>query len=208
MTTSTVSRWLSDRSEPSISNAAGIAKALGISVEQLLTGHERATEPATGYGDEEKVAVPRLLRVAAGNPICHPLEDKRTVLMDRKPLQRLVGPIPEAHPERVVYAADVKGESMSPGIQDGDVLIVRRYYPPTREAIKGGATIVESGGLYLVAPDGDGDAQVKRLILTSGHELLVLSDNPRFKPRAIDLREVGVIQHVVLGRPVKLIRDL
>jgi SOS-response transcriptional repressor LexA len=203
---STVSKWAGGQ-PPSAHLLPRLAAVLDTTVDFLMTGHDRRVEPV-GMADDEKVAVPRLLRVAAGQPVCYPIEDRRTVLLDRKPLQKQVGPIPDEKPERVVFAADVKGDSMSPGIQDGDVLIVRRYYPPTREDIRGGATVIDSGELYVVAPDGDEHAAVKRLILTSGHELLVLSDNPRFKPKKVDLREVGVIQQVVLGRPVKLIRDL
>lgn len=41
VTGSTVSKWLSDNREPSVTNAPAIAEALGVSVEFLLTGEER-----------------------------------------------------------------------------------------------------------------------------------------------------------------------
>ena len=64
-----ITRWLNGENRVAARKLPILASALGVSVEFLLTGHERAADPTTGYSDEEKVAVPRLLRVAAGNPI-------------------------------------------------------------------------------------------------------------------------------------------
>lgn len=78
-----------------------------------------------------------------------------------------------------------------------------------------GVPVVESGKVYVLnlsAVEDDTDyeakASVKRLILSGGHELHILSDNTKYPPRTVDLRRVRFIQGLVLGQPVKLIRDL
>lgn len=223
-----ISRWASGESLTMGSDAAQrLSKVLGVRAEYLLLLDDEMTlaggarpliarEPSGVFGEEERVIVPRLLRIAAGVPEYTPLDGKRNVITDRRSLQKLIGgAIPEGDPARVVFAADVHGDSMAPGIAEGDTLIVQRYFPPTRADKERGVPVVENGKVYvlnLAAVDDDTDveakASVKRLILSGGHELHVLSDNTRYPPRTIDLRQVRLIQALILGRPVKLIREL
>ena len=200
-----------------------LGKVLGVRAEFLLLIDDEMTlapdaprNLIAGTPDDDRVVVPRLLRIAAGVPEYTPLDGKRNVITDRRSLQKLLGgAIPDGDPARVVFAADVHGDSMAPGITEGDTLIVQRYFPPTRADKEKGVPVVESGKVYVLNlgavdddTDGDAKASVKRLILSGGHELHVLSDNTRYPPVSIDLRRVRLIQALILGRPVKLIREL
>ena len=213
VTRSTVSKWLADEREPRAANIPAIAGALGVSSEFLLTGRNAPeAEPPVQPRDGSWIAIPRLLRIAAGVPEYSPLDGKRTAFTDRRSLEKIVGPISETDPAKTVFAADVHGDSMAPAIADGDTLIVQRYFPPPRAAR---LPVVESGQVYVLNlsaaeddTDGEAKASVKRLILSGGHELHVLSDNTKYPPRTVDLRRVRLIQALILGRPVQLIRDL
>lgn len=219
-----VSRVLQRKRGLGATSAGRLAKAAGVRPEYLLliddvmlpaTLSPMEREAARASADEERVAIPRLLRIAAGVPEFSPLDGRQKVITDRRTLQKLVGPIPDDDPQRVVFAASVHGDSMAPGIADGDTLIVQRYTPPTRAEIQAGRPLIESGKVYVLnlsAADDDTDedakASVKRLVLSTGHELIVLSDNTKYPPRVIDLRHVRLVQGLILGRPVKLIREL
>ena len=139
--------------------------------------------------------------------------------MKKLSLEQLVGPIAENAVENAVFACDVKGDSMSPGIQDGDVLIVRRWIPTFDPASRRpGVAIIEDEGLYVIADPKDDfeSACVKRLVLKEKERrLVVLSDNKRHKAFTLDLTSHDFEeakfrrwQDLVLGVPVKLIRDL
>lgn len=212
---SAVTKWVRGDNVPSDKALQWLSERTGDTVGVLLGFKETPAEP-TGFADEEKVAIPRLLRIAAGIPEYAPMDGKRAILHDRRSLQKLLGgAIPDGDPGKVVFAADVHGDSMAPGIADGDTLIVRRYFAPTRADKEKGIPIIESGKVYVLnlsAVEDDTDyeakASVKRLILSGGHELHILSDNTKYPPRTVDLRRVRFIQGLVLGQPVKLIRDL
>lgn len=151
---------------------------------------------------DEQISIPKLLRVAAGTAVYTPAEDERSVSVGRKSIEALVGPVPTVRPETVVFAAEVKGDSMEPSLLNGDTLLVKRFVPRAR------GPLIESGRVYLLAPDNNGDAQVKRLLLVDGHQLLVVSDNQRFPPKAVDLRNAERVQHMIIGQAVRLIRNL
>lgn len=219
---SAISKWAHDeRKGAGPDEALRLAQVLDVRAEWLMglsddPSPSASTPPAASAQDDDTVAVPRLLRIAAGVPEYSPRDGKRTVIMEKRALQKLVGGAwPDGDPSRVVFAADVHGDSMAPGIQDGDTLIVRRYFPPTRADKERGVPVIESGQIYVLNlaaaeddTDGDAKASVKRLILSGGHELHVLSDNTRYPVRTIDLRRVRMIQALVLGRPVSLMREL
>lgn len=215
---SAVTKWIKGTNLPSDEALQWLSEKTKESVGALLGFKE--TPAAQGYMDAEKVMVPKVMSVAAGNPVFYSTREKRGhVLLDRKPLEQLVGPIAEHAVENAVFACDVKGDSMSPGIQDGDVLIVRRWVPAFDPAARRpGVAIIEDEGLYVIADPKDDfeSACVKRLVLKEKERrLVVLSDNKRHKAFTLDLTSQDFEeakfrrwQDLVLGVPVKLIRDL
>lgn len=212
----TVNRWEDSGFGPPRYRVDALADILGISVETLLVDPQENRTPSApdkvktlrslvgARMADEQISIPKLLKVAAGAAVYTPPDDARSVSIGRKGVEALVGHVPAKDPQAVVFAADVKGDSMAPGLLDGDTLIVKRFYPPPR----GRGPIIEDGRVYILTPDGDGHAQVKRLLLVEGHQLLVVSDNQRFPPKAVDLRNAERVQHMIIGRVVKLIRDL
>lgn len=90
---------------------------------------------------------------------------------------------------RQLVVIDATGDSMSPRIQDGDVLLVDR-----------GQTQIREGRVYvLCTPDG---FKVKRLLWRMG-KLLVTSDNdsnPAYRAYEIDASEVNRLR--IIGRVV------
>lgn len=152
---------------------------------------------------DEQVLIPKLLKVAAGSPVYTPADDPRSVSVGRKSIEAAIGgPVPKLKPESAVFAAEVHGDSMAPGLIEGDTLIVKRYIPSGRKPS------IKDGSVYVLTPEVDGHAQVKRLLLVDGHQLLVVSDNQKFPPRAVDLRKADRVQEMIIGRVVKLIRDM
>ncbi len=126
---------------------------------------------------ERGAVVPLLGRVAAGRPILaiEHLEGELTVPADWAR-------------RGTTFALRVEGESMNgAGIHDGDVIVAR-------------ATNDAKDGEIVVARTRD-EVTVKRLHLR-GKDSLLLPENPRFKPIAVD--EDTSIDGVVVG----LMRDL
>lgn len=215
---SAVTKWVRGDNIPSTKALGWLSQRTGEPVADLLGIREVVREVSAV--DAEKVLVPKIMSVAAGNPVFYSTREKRGhVLLDRKPLEQLVGPIAEHAVENAVFACDVKGDSMSPGIQDGDVLIVRRWIPAFDPAARRpGVAIIEDEGLYVIADPKDDfeSACVKRLVLKEKERrLVVLSDNKRHKAFTLDLTSQDFEeakfrrwQDLVLGVPVKLIRDL
>lgn len=210
----TVWHWAEGHNRPGAGSLSAVAKELGTSVNYLLgekdeegtpTAQDRVKTLRSLLGarmPDEQVSIPKLLRVAAGSAVYSPPDDSRAISVGRRAIEAIVGPVPQKEPQGVVFAADVRGDSMAPGLIDGDTLIVKRFVPSRR------GPMIEDGRVYVLAPDGDGHVQVKRLLLVDGHQLLVVSDNQKFPPKAVDLRNAERVQHMIIGRVVKLIRDM
>lgn len=75
----------------------------------------------------------------------------------------------------------ISGDSMSPGIQPGDIVLIDRTKReiPTRKRTKGG------GPPPIYAFIQDGDARVKRIERPESSMLVLLSDNPAFPPELV-----------------------
>jgi len=214
---SSLNGYLAGRDLPKNRAAVGLGRVLSLNP-RFLMGESSEQEPertpsapsrvehlrslVKAQMPDEQIAIPKLLRVAAGTAVYSPADDARAVLVGRKSIEALVGPIPAVKPESVVFAAEVKGDSMAPSLLEGDTLIVKRFMPRTR------GPLIENGRVYLLTPDNSGDAQVKRLLLVDGHQLLVVSDNQKFPPKAVDLRNAERVQHMIIGQAVRLIRNL
>ncbi|UVO51912.1 S24 family peptidase [Sphingomonas sp. SUN019] len=80
---------------------------------------------------------------------------------------------------------DVRGDSMAPGILDGDRLLVDRA----------DARVSRGGGVFVIRIDGD--LSVKRVV-PIGREVEIVSDNPAYPPVRRDAGDVDVIGRVKL----------
>ncbi len=130
-----ISRWMNGGNIPSGENLAKLANALGVSSDYLLSGVSPTERFLKGdnMADIElpfslETLVPVLGRVAAGVPI--------------EAQEDIVGKIPVFEKQEGFFALKIKGDSMSPRIMDGDIVLVR----PQCSADDGDVVIAEIDG--------------------------------------------------------------
>lgn len=213
-TPAAVSRWLSAEHTPDIETLPRLAEVLGVTPAWLLGASDQMRslprKSLVPIRDEDKLPVQRLLRVDDGVRKYSRLLGKQTLFVDRRDLQRLsFSPvINDLTFDTPVFAVDVHDDAMSPGILKGDTLIavdsLRRDEPE-----------VESGRVYVLNWGGVQNSQrttsgkpVVRRILRHGDSMHVLADNAAFEPQSVNLKQIPSMRDFVLGRPVKLLRDL
>lgn len=88
------------------------------------------------------------------------------------------------------FGLQIRGDSMSPRILDGDVVIVRRQQT------------IESGDIAIVMVNGD-DATCKR-VMHHENGLSLVSNNPAYPPRYFTAKEVERLPIQVIGKVVEL----
>lgn len=88
------------------------------------------------------------------------------------------------------FALKIKGDSMSPRILEGDVVIVRKQ------------PIVESGHLAVVAINGD-TATCKKVIWDENGGMFLMSLNPAYPPKYFSADEVRTKPVTILGKVVE-----
>lgn len=155
---------------------------------------EVAKELSDAGSWDEYATLPVLVEVSAGHPRFAPVDDDPLRLAFRRRwLQQLVGP--DIGPEHV-FLARVRGDSMTPGIHSGDIVLVERWYPPTEERPR--RRPIEDGKVYLVQ-EKDGDGQTVKRLALAGSQLTVYADNPAYRPYHVDLEDTPA-HRVILGR--------
>ena len=90
------------------------------------------------------------------------------------------------------FALEIKGDSMSPRIQEGDIIIVRAQPD------------IESGEIGVIQVNGD-EATCKR-ICKYKDEIVLKSINPQYPPMAYKISEMSDIPINILGKVVELRR--
>lgn len=157
-----ISRWMSGENTPSGDNLTKLAGALNVSVDYLLGKEEAQTEKPPKI---HEVAV--MGKVAAGVPISAQEDIIGSIWTDKE-----------------CFALKVKGDSMSPRIMDGDIVLVKK-----QESAEDGD---------LVIAEIDGEATCKVLKRSHGSVMLV-PFNAAFAPfvytgqEAEDLRILGKV---------------
>lgn len=157
-----LSSWYNGKYRPNAEKTAKIAKALGVSVDYLLGKEEAKTERPPKI---HEVSV--LGKVAAGVPISAQEDIIGSIWTDKE-----------------CFALKVKGDSMSPRIMDGDIVLVKK-----QESAEDGD---------LVIAEIDGEATCKVLKRSHGSVMLV-PFNAAFAPfvytgqEAEDLRILGKV---------------
>ena len=157
-----ISSWYNGRYRPNAEKMAKIAKALCVSVDYLLGKEEAQTEKPPKI---HEVSV--LGKVAAGVPISAQEDIIGSIWTDKE-----------------CFALKVKGDSMSPRIMDGDIVLVKK-----QESAEDGD---------LVIAEIEGEATCKVLKRSHGSVMLV-PFNAAFAPfvytgqEAEDLRILGKV---------------
>lgn len=161
---SKISSYLRGRYKPNGETLSKIASVLHVSPAWLI-GQETARASApSGYG------IPLIGKVAAGSPIFAQ--------------ENVVGHLPADAPSGDLFALSVSGDSMSPRILDGDVVIVKR-----QEA-------AEDGDVVIALVNDEATCKVFR---RSAWGVTLVPFNPAFQPlvfaggEASELRILGVV---------------
>jgi len=179
-------RFVSDvergRSGPSAQIVAGVER-LGFSTHRLMTGEGemvRATEEPAAFVRDGPLTARQLRimgRVPAGYPGQSPV------------VERVEGYFPMPYkevPDDEAFCLRVKGDSMAPEIEEGDLVVVS-------PALKGK---VVSGDLVVAMREPD-DTWLKRYAKTEG-KCILYSTNRKYPPIILDgSREVTIIGKVL-----------
>lgn len=155
-----------------------IANALGVSPSYIMGWEDTTEEPAP---KRKGVAIPVLGHVAAGIPI-EMIED----IIDTEE-------IPEDMAKHGEYfALKIKGDSMTPSINNSDVVIVRQQED------------AENGDIVIATVNGN-DAVCKRLKKYSDG-LSLISLNPAYEPLYFNTSEIQGTPVKIIGKVVELRR--
>ena len=155
-----------------------IANALGVSPSYIM-GWEDTTEEPTPK--RKGVAIPVLGHVAAGIPI-EMIED----IIDTEEIPEDMA----KHGE--FFALKIKGDSMTPSINNSDVVIVRQQED------------AENGDIVIATVNGN-DAVCKRLKKYSDG-LSLISLNPAYEPLYFNTSEIQGTPVKIIGKVVELRR--
>lgn len=164
LTDSQISSWYNGRYRPNAEAMTKIAAALGVTTDYLL-GKEEI--PIAKFTLPQFHDVPVLGSVAAGAPITAQEDIIGTVMTDKN-----------------VFALKVKGDSMSPRIMDGDIVLVRQQ------------DAAEDGDLVIAEIDGEATCKVLK---RSHASVMLVPFNAAFTPivytgqEAEDLRILGKV---------------
>lgn len=169
---SAISRYFNGTREFPLNKVEEFASALHTTPDFLL-GMEYEPQPSQG------LQIPVLGTVAAGIPISA-VED----ILDYEE-------IPSSwQSQGEFFALKIKGDSMEPRMESGDVVIVKQQ------------SDANSGDTVIVLVNGD-DATCKKLQKTDNGIMLV-STNPKYPPMFYSNEEISTKPVVILGKVVEL----
>lgn len=173
-----VSQWETGRVTPEADKISQLADVLGVSIDVLM-GKQEPTETKSGTG----IKIPVLGKVQAGIPTSAISE-----ILDYEE-------IPADMAARGEYfGLLVRGDSMSPDLKDGDVVIVRCQED------------VENGEMAIVAVNGD-NATVKKVYkATQGITLVPI--NPAYDTKMYTNNEILRLPVEIRGKVVELRRKI
>lgn len=156
-----------------LSKISELARVLKVTEAYLMGWEEKSEQPPQG------LKIPVLGTVAAGIPISA-VED----ILDYEE-------VPQSWENQgEFFALKIKGDSMEPRMESGDVVIVKQQ------------SDANSGDTVIVLVNGD-DATCKKLQKTDNGIMLV-STNPKYPPMFYSNEEIQTKPVVILGKVVEL----
>ena len=180
--TRTVQRWEKGEQVPDSNYLMRIAKVTGVTPHWLLTGEgdlyaKSAGEskviplPTGRYKRVDLVSLPLLSSVPGGAPslMFHPDYVEKYITVDD---------IKDTH----AFALEVKGNSMAPRIEDGDIIIVS----PKLEARTGDICVVRVN-----------DEDTVKRVKVEDQYLHLIPLNPEYEPMAVKKKDVAFMWRVV-----------
>lgn len=180
--TRTLQRWEKGEQVPDSNYLMRIAKHTGVSPHWLLTAegemYARAQEPGkvlqlptSRYKKVDLVSLPLLSSVPGGAPsmIFHPDYVERYISVDDVR-------------DSQAFALEVKGNSMAPRIEDGDIIVVS----PRLQA--------KSGDICVVRIN---DEDTVKRVKIEDHTIYLIPLNPDYEPMAVKKKDVTFVWKVV-----------
>lgn len=183
---SDLSQYLSGKSEPGQDKLAVLSMALDVS-EGWLMGYDVPAERLPSPDARRGIRIPVFGNVAAGIPIEAITNFDAENPDDWEEIDAATAAAGN------YFALRIKGDSMSPAICDGDIVIVRQQED------------VESGETAIVMVNGE-DATCKRIVKQS-QGISLVANNPAYLPRFFTNREVIDVPVRVIGKVVELRRS-
>ena len=184
VTQSTISGWENGKINMSAEDARRVADYLEVSVDYLLGRTE--SNIAGGYQPDAIVQFEVLGRVAGGYGGAveeFGTGEKITIASDML----------NGRPASDFFVLQVRGNSMSPKILDGDKVLVLR------------TESVDSGTTAVVLYNGD-EATIKRVFFENNDWVDLVPNNPEYEKRRIFADECDKFR--ILGKAVSLIREI
>lgn len=183
---STIGMYETDKRQPNFETEEAIADFFNVDLDYLRGKQDTALHNMLTLNDiypknigNEYVMVPVLGRVAAGIPI--------TAQEDILGYEE----IPAAWAKNdTIFALKIKGDSMQPKIDDGDIVICRAQPD------------VENGDIAIVMVNGD-EATCKR-ISKSADGITLISNNPKYMPMHYTNKQIEELPVRILGRVIEL----
>ncbi|WP_302161376.1 LexA family protein [Acidaminococcus intestini] len=176
----TVQKWESGVSDPSIEVASKLANLYNVSLDDLYYS-DLEKEAAKPQATKSKgIRIPVLGRIAAGVPI-----DAVQEILDYEEIT------PEMNSMGEYFALKIHGASMEPRMVEGDVVIVRKQDD------------VESGDVAIVLINGN-DATVKRVKKQKDGITLIATNTSVYEPHYYSNEEIATLPIKILGKVVEL----
>ncbi len=173
----TITKWESGVSEPTLKMTNEIAKFFNISVNELC--YTRLNAPKKNNDVRKGVAINVYGRVAAGIPL-EMIED----IIDTEEIPDEMARTGE------FFGLKIRGDSMEPRMTDGDVVIVRKQED------------AETNDVVIATVNGT-DATCKRL-KKYNDGIALISLNPKYEPMYFSKNEIEAKPVCIIGRVVEL----
>lgn len=170
---SVFSEWKKGKSNPKQDKLQRIADYFGVSIEYLMTGEERTTITQSPHP-----YIPILGKVIAGVPV-EAVEDVIGKIQINENLAKTGN----------FFALEVKGDSMQPRLQEGDIVVVKEQAD------------VESGQIAIVCVNGD-EYTIKK-IKKSESGITLIPFNPAYEPIFYTNEEIEKLPVEIKGRVVQ-----
>lgn len=175
VSTAAVSDWANGNKMPRADKIQSICNWLHIDLQDLLTEPQKENVDPAKRG----IRIPVLGRVAAGIPI-NAIEE----ILDWEEIPA------EMARQGEFFGLIIRGDSMSPRIMNGDVVIVRKQDD------------ADTGDIVIAIINGD-DGCCKKLKKT-GSEIVLISLNPAYSPMVFTETESDTIPVRIIGKVVEL----
>lgn len=169
----TIGKWSKSKRPPPLEKIIAIANRLDCSIDYLRSGESGSFQQSNG------IKIPVLGDVAAGIPI-----EAITDILDYEEIDEAMAKTGE------FFGLRIKGDSMEPRMQEGDVVIVRKQ----DTAVNGDTVVV------LV----NGDSATVKKIKYGPDGITLISSNPSHDPIFYSAGEVESLPVRVIGRVVEL----